>query len=359
MKIAYYSPSWPPGNLANGINTYLSQIVPEMRSRGYEVFILTPEAREADPYTIDISKFRKPWHRDTEILKPLLAAVKHLVFKRGLGLIEMDEAFGLSRAVSKLKLLPVVLRLHGPWFLNKRFEDAKREEAEADAILQATAISAPSKSVLEATRSRIKFERATKILNPISPSADRWQPADKNSLLFIGRCDHIKGADLVLEAFKKLRQTNPALRLTIAGPDHINIKASLPDGVIYLGEVKHSETAGLRREHFITISASRYEVFGYTVAEAMAQGCPIVAPKVGGIPEMVEHERSGLLFEAGNADALAANCQRFLDDPALAERCGAQAIIDCAEKLDRSKIGWQTEYLYESTIQEFRYGYPL
>jgi len=57
--------------------------------------------------------------------------------------------------------------------------------------------------------------------------------------------------------------------------------------------------------------------------EAMSLGLPVVAPEVAGIPELVRHEREGLLFHPSDWDGLAAQLRRLLADPALRARLGA------------------------------------
>ncbi len=60
------------------------------------------------------------------------------------------------------------------------------------------------------------------------------------------------------------------------------------------------------------------------IQEAFLAGVPVVASRIGGVTELVEHEKNGLLFDAGNAEALRASLQRLLDEPDLLERLGSQ-----------------------------------
>jgi glycosyltransferase involved in cell wall biosynthesis len=83
------------------------------------------------------------------------------------------------------------------------------------------------------------------------------------------------------------------------------------------------------------------EAFGLTVVEAMAAGRPLVASRIGGIPELVEHERTGLLVEPGHPDELAGAIQRLLDDPGLAADMGA-----------RAKAVAREQYSVERTVAE-------
>ena len=128
MKIGLYVPSWPPGKTANGIVTYASQLVPALRRLGHEVFVLTSTTTgDGDEYTIDLRNVASVptfWHRAMSRLIPetagfnkassaIVAAIAELFEKRKLEVIEMEETFGLSFAISRLKRLPVVVRLHG------------------------------------------------------------------------------------------------------------------------------------------------------------------------------------------------------------------------------------------------------
>jgi glycosyltransferase involved in cell wall biosynthesis len=67
-----------------------------------------------------------------------------------------------------------------------------------------------------------------------------------------------------------------------------------------------------------------YETFGYAAAEPMADARPVVAARIGALPELVEHEATGLLAEPGDAEGFAALLKRALDDPAAA-RWGDEA----------------------------------
>ena len=135
MKIAIYVPSWPPGATPNGIVTYAAQLVPALRRLGHEVYILTHKANAEDPYTVDLSGFAPPrtfLRRATNRLFPHVAvykefassirsAVETLVKRHGIEILEIEESFGWSAEISKLNLVPVLVRLHGPWIVNGRF----------------------------------------------------------------------------------------------------------------------------------------------------------------------------------------------------------------------------------------------
>jgi Glycosyl transferases group 1 len=78
--------------------------------------------------------------------------------------------------------------------------------------------------------------------------------------------------------------------------------------------------------------------------EAFASGRPVIATKVGDIPEIIEHRQNGLLIEAGDAKALAAAILEFISDPKLAAYCAANGLRYAAEhfsfdEMMKAKLG--------------------
>jgi len=97
------------------------------------------------------------------------------------------------------------------------------------------------------------------------------------------------------------------------GVANLRLVGHLPDGAL----------AGLRARAAVVLVPSLFvEHFGYTVAEALLDARPVVASAIGALPELVEHEVTGLLAPAGDEAALVAAVKRALDDPAAA-RWGA------------------------------------
>ena len=78
-----------------------------------------------------------------------MAAIKDFIDKHGVELLEIEESFGFGYAVSRLNLIPVCVRLHGPWFLTKRYEDGRREQLEMRGIETAQVVTSPSPKILE------------------------------------------------------------------------------------------------------------------------------------------------------------------------------------------------------------------
>jgi glycosyltransferase involved in cell wall biosynthesis len=400
MKIAILVPSWPPGFAPNGIVTYASYLVPALRALGHEVFVLTGrKMSDDDPYTIDLQKFARPKTTFNKVmfrLAPALtghaaargrvvAAAKELATRHHIDVLEMPDSFGTSLAISRLNLLPVIVRLHGPWFLNGRYVSqsrwimphSRRERREGTAIKCAHFVTSPSADVLEAVRKHYGFrlEASRVIPNAITPAepSQTWNAntCKPNTILFVGRFDAHKGGDVVLRAFAELAETHRDVRLTFVGPDSGIADASgdivlfrdflrntIPEGlhsrIDFRGAMNSSDIKPFRGMHAITIVASRYDNFPNTVLEAMSFGSPIVATAVGGIPEMIKDQRNGLLVPSQDATAMANACRTLLDDRALAERLGRQAWLDCRDFHDPDVIAKQTIAAYQEAIDAFK-----
>jgi trehalose synthase len=81
----------------------------------------------------------------------------------------------------------------------------------------------------------------------------------------------------------------------------------------------------LQRHATVIIQKSLEEGFGLTVTEAMWKGRPVVASRVGGIMDQIEHRRTGLLVDPTNRDEFVTTLRRLLKDPALGEELGRNA----------------------------------
>lgn len=399
MKIAFYVSSWPPGREASGIVTYTSQLVSSLRSLGHEVYIVTPNGGEKDEYTIDLSEFRgtrlsRLWRRavakfsslppaSVEHANKISLAVRMLVQEKGVEVFEIEESFGWSARISRQNIAPVVIRLHGPFFLTGRFNDAhafspqqlQRSKHEGRAIATAHYVTASSMQVIDDVRQYYKLGLTKNAIIPMpivsAEESETWkaETCNRNKILFVGRFDSSKGGDLILRAFAELATTNPGLLLTFVGPDHglktdgeplcfeefvrQNFPDSLRPRIDYRGEMKHSELMDMRTDHYLTVIATQYETMGYVLLEAMALGCPLVTTAVGPIPEFIKDEGNGLLVPSQDLTAMVAACQRLLDDVDLTARLGRQAWFDCCERYSPETVADKTLKAYGEAIKLF------
>ncbi|MCI4361397.1 MAG: glycosyltransferase family 4 protein, partial [Thermoplasmata archaeon] len=149
--------------------------------------------------------------------------------------------------------------------------------------------------------------------------------------LFVGRLASNKGLVPLVEAFRTLAQHDPRAHLVIVGDDggvraqveHAVARAGLPSRVHLVGFVADERLlASAFREARVFVLPSEYESFGLVLLEAMAQGTPVIASKVGGIPEFVDDELAGRLVPPLEAAPLAEALLELWDDEATRRRLG-------------------------------------
>jgi glycosyltransferase involved in cell wall biosynthesis len=150
---------------------------------------------------------------------------------------------------------------------------------------------------------------------------------EKPSLLYLGRLKRYKHVDDLLDVVEAV----PGAHLDIAGDgdQRATLEAQvrhrgLSQRVTLHGHVDEPTKAELLRRSWVNLSASTAEGWCLTIMEAAASGTPSAALAVGGIPEAIEHDRTGLL--ARDVDELARQTRRLVEDDALRERMGAAAL---------------------------------
>ena len=143
-------------------------------------------------------------------------------------------------------------------------------------------------------------------------------------ILYVGRLDHVKGLPLLIDAVKSLVGSHPHIRLDIVGdgPERPGLEqrvtaSGLDTHVRFHGYLGQHEVEAMLIQSDALVMTSFAEGIPVALMEAMAVGVPVVAPRITGIPELIEHERDGLLFTPGNIDDLVGALRRLLDDPDL------------------------------------------
>ncbi|NCU01585.1 glycosyltransferase [Candidatus Macondimonas diazotrophica] len=238
------------------------------------------------------------------------------------------KATHVAHIVHRLQRRPYVITRRVP----NRPKDGRWTRRVYRTAARVVAISGAVDAALRAWEPRLAPERIASVASRQSPDSRQVAAlrARYTGPLRIGQVgalvDHHKGQRVLLDA---LRQ-KPALAdypvlLIGSGEDETALRHEAADlaQVVFTGFVEN--VADYLAALDVFVFPSREEGLGSTLIDAMVQGLPIVASRVGGIPELIEHERTGLLVPPGDAAALAAALARLTGDPDLRRRLGSAA----------------------------------
>ncbi len=189
-------------------------------------------------------------------------------------------------------------------------------------------------------------------------------------ILFVGRLVERKGVDVLVRALPEILATRPA-RLTVVGEGEWETRirdaareAGVEESVQFTGYVTSEELSRLYRTADVFVLPAVVdrkgdtEGLGVVLLEAMRHGRPVVASHVGGIPDIVEHGRSGWLVSPGDAGALARTILGLASDPEAARRIAAAGRRRAAEDFSWERILHDLDRVYAEARSRRRTGVP-
>ncbi|MFQ5628999.1 MAG: glycosyltransferase family 4 protein [bacterium] len=178
-------------------------------------------------------------------------------------------------------------------------------------------------------------------------------PNEAKIVAAVGRIVPIKAPELFLKIARNIiaRHANVHFVFVGRGEEEAEARAlvsnlGLVENVHFLGWRK--DIAAMYNEIDLLLITSKNEGTPYTILEAMAAGCPVVATDVGGIPDMIAHGKTGLLFASGDVDAGTDAVEKVLYSPQLKNQIATQAIefidahFSCKQSVTRMDQLYQT-----------------
>lgn len=235
-------------------------------------------------------------------------------------------------------------------------------------ILHSDAVTAPSAYLRDETWSQFGLSAAETPIEVIPNFVDTaaYRPLDDDArprltalfgtedvpvLVHVSNFRPVKNVPLVVEAFARVAAETPARLLLIGdGPERSRVEAmlrerGLSDQARLVGSQEHVES--LVREASVFLLPSRLESFGLAALEALASGVPVVASRVGGLPEVIRHGETGWLVPEGDVAAMAHRVLNLLRDPERRLEMGAAARADAAARFPLLPTVARYEALYQ------------
>jgi glycogen(starch) synthase len=369
MKILYWTPLfWPD---LGGIEVLAIKTLPALQKRGHELVVITSHGELDLP---DESEFNGiPVHR--------------FPFWKVLARRDLKEILKVQRQVAELKktFQPDLVHLHFPGHIayfhlntltahpaptlltvHTDFYGLRGEPNTlfGQTIRSATWVNAVSKATLFDTVQIVPdiINRSSVIYNGLEAPQIRPQPLpfDQPQILCLGRLAQEKGIDLAINAFASIHSDFPNARLVIAGdgPAKSELESQtaalgLQSKTKFTGWIQPENVPELVNQSTVVVMPSRYrEPFGLVAIEAGQMGRPVVATHVGGLPEVVIHQETGLVCEKESSTALAEAIAFLLDNPERASEMGEMGRKRALEVFNLENFVENYETLYSKLIEK-------
>jgi glycosyltransferase involved in cell wall biosynthesis len=339
MKIAVFTTSYPthPDDFAG---RFVSGLVERLREAGDEVTVVSPGVYRtfglsSDGGGIVRAARRRPW------VAPFMLGSMARALRRAARDADLVHAHWLAGgAVALLAGKPFVVTLHGTISGGRLddFELLKDPPRLARLVLRrARGVICVSEALTQAAH-EAGVEKAVFIPNGIEIPPDVGEEAEPSEVLYTGRLAAEKGIE-------ELAAASTGLNLIVSGDGPL--RPLLPQA---LGFLSREELERRYERAAVVVCPSRSEGFGIVCAEAMAHGKPVVASAVGGLVNLVEHERTGLLVPPRDPRALRAALDRLLADRPLRVRLGRAGREKIIAGYSWDKVVRETRALYERAL---------
>ena len=176
--------------------------------------------------------------------------------------------------------------------------------------------------------------------------------------IFLGRLSHEKGLSILIDAAKNLNNSGLPVKCKIVGDGPLmkelreKVKAEKINGIEFIGRKTSHECMELLKDaRFMIMPAICYENFPMAIREAFACGKPVVASNLGAMAELVEDQKTGLLFEPGDHEDLAAKIRWMLKNEDACFAMGKNARREFEQKYTAEKNFQILTGIYQAVIR--------
>ncbi len=293
-------------------------------------------------------------------------------------IVEMPEFGGPACACTPPLPFPVVINFHMSSMMVDELNGIQPDKTrlaqyvfEEKAIKNGTAYRTPSDALRKdaSKRFNIDMQRITIIPNPVSTqpfdSVGKLHSGDiRFHVLFIGRLERRKGAELLCAGIKGILDIDDHIHVTIAGETEMNdadgyrnviervLDSQQRQRVWFLGSIDRSNLLVLYCRSSILLAPSLFENGPYSILEAMSAMLPVVASSSGGIPEIITHEQNGLLFKSGDTASMVKCIRTLYEQRELGIRLAENGYKTIKTAFSPDSIAKKTIAFYDSIRQK-------
>jgi glycogen(starch) synthase len=397
LRVVFVSAGYPP-SFAGGIGRFIGDVAPEFARRGHEVRVITrtddvPRVdRERGVWVHRIALTETPGlvpdgpaHVDgfaTAVVDELRRIQNWWTADVAYGSLWDVELLGVARAMPDLPVVPILatpvaeVARHEGWALaDHPLHDTyvALVRLERELVARSAVVHGISDAIVASFDDLYPGAlRRDRLAIAHIGRADDGRPAatsqrERPMVLFVGRLEPRKGIDTFLAAAARIANEEDSIDFVVAGDD----SRLSPGGETYaalwarlagpnagrlefVGAVSDDALGRLITDARVVTMPSRYESFGLVVVEAMMHGRAAVASDVGGIAELIDHGRTGVLVPVGDADALAEAIPDIARDASRAAAIGKAARAEFERHFDIVIAAERLEHILRSVARSRR-----
>ncbi len=376
MRVVMLSASFPPE--IGGIQAHLAHLAPALAAQGHQVKIVTLRREKGqrirDEYegveVIRVPQLKLPKLQTAQYLA-LATAVLIAQRLRGQADVVHYHTYWPDAFTAFLvnKFVPVVYTAHESRFLIMA-EQARFQKRLQLALRPFQTVIAPSTELmLVARKFGVDPAKSTFIPNAVdsqkfSPAVARGGmrsrygiPADHDVILCPRRLVPKNGVESLIESLPLIRQSCDQISVVVAGdgPERQKLEQRvrelrLQNSVIFTGSIANDDLPAFYADADVVVIPSLMEATSIAGLEAMASACAVVATGVGGLPEIIDDGRTGLLVPPRDPNALAAAIIRVLENPQLRKQLGEAARARVEREFTWAHVAGETTRAYEQAI---------
>jgi glycosyltransferase involved in cell wall biosynthesis len=258
---------------------------------------------------------------------------------------------------------PYVLSTWGDDILEFPKKSPLHRWAVKQAILKADHVTATSNMLCDHTRSLVNYQKEVRVI-PFGVDLQRFHYIKRSSseVISVGTVRNLRpkyGLEYLIKAFAELLPLYNNIRLTIVGDGYLRQKLNslvkdldIENYVTFIGAVPNEEVVDYLKKFdiFVMPSIGHGETFGVAAVEAMATGLPVVASNIGGLPEVVDDGKTGILVKPGDVEALKKALEYYILSKEARIEHGRRGREKVKAKYDWRKNGECMNQLYKEIL---------
>ncbi|EAZ89289.1 glycosyltransferase family 4 protein [Crocosphaera chwakensis] len=389
MKILVLTWEFPP-RLVGGIARHVAELYPEIAKLGHEIHLITVEFGQSPPYEMidGVHVYRVPVQEANDFFH-WIVNMNNSMGHHGGQLIQEKGSFDVIHAhdwlvgdaaiaLKHLFKIPLVSTIHATEYgrYNGIHNDTQRyiSKKEGNLIYDSWRVIVCSDYMRHELKRAFEtpLDKIDIIYNGIRADKKRQDPnfdylafrrqfaLDHEKIIYyVGRMTREKGVSLLLQAAAKvLWELGGKAKLVIIGggnTQHLQAEADelgIANRCCFTGFMSDEDLDRFQTIADCAVFPSLYEPFGIVALESFAARVPVVVSSTGGLPEVVHHQKTGIVTEVNNPDSLAWGILEVLKNPDYGQQLVEKAYDELALRFGWPELAKQTEAVYQVVCEQ-------